>query len=75
MPAEGRPKPEVEEGKGAEGRPKSVVEEGKTSQHTVKQALSTLDSNEIVGVVLNRKKTSKHGGDGYYGRYGYYGYG
>jgi exopolysaccharide/PEP-CTERM locus tyrosine autokinase len=53
-----------------------VVEEGKTSQHTVKQALSMLDSNEIIGVVLNKKKSASHGGDdGYYGRYGYYGYG
>jgi exopolysaccharide/PEP-CTERM locus tyrosine autokinase len=53
-----------------------VVEEGKTSQHTVKQALSMLDSNEIIGVVLNKKKSASHGGDdGYYGRYGSYGYG
>ncbi len=52
-----------------------VVEEGKTSQHTVKQALSMLDSNEIIGIVLNKKRASRRGGDGYYGRYGYYGYG
>jgi receptor protein-tyrosine kinase len=52
-----------------------VVEEGKTSQHSVKQALDMLDSNEIIGVVLNKKKRSKFGGDGQYGRYGYYGYG
>jgi exopolysaccharide/PEP-CTERM locus tyrosine autokinase len=52
-----------------------VIEEGKTSQHTVKQALSMLDSNEIVGVVLNKKKSARHGGDDYYGGYGSYGYG
>jgi len=52
-----------------------VVEEGKTSQQTVKQALSMLDSNEIIGIVLNKKKAARHRGDSYYGRYGYYGYG
>ena len=52
-----------------------VVEEGKTSQHTVKQALAMLDSNEIIGIVLNKKKATRHSGDSYYGRYGYYGYG
>jgi len=52
-----------------------VVEQGKTSQHTVKQALSMLEQNEIVGIVLNKKKASERGGDGYYGKYGYYGYG
>jgi exopolysaccharide/PEP-CTERM locus tyrosine autokinase len=52
-----------------------VVEEGKTSQHSVKQALAMLDSNEIIGIVLNKKRSSKRGEDGYYGRYGYYGYG
>jgi receptor protein-tyrosine kinase len=52
-----------------------VVEEGKTPQQTVKQALSMLDSNEIIGIVLNKKKSASHGGDGYYGDYGSYGYG
>lgn len=52
-----------------------VVEEGRTSQHTVKQAMSMLDTNEIIGVVLNKKKSSRRSGDAYYGRYGYYGYG
>ncbi len=52
-----------------------VVEEGKTSQHTVKQALAMLDSNEIIGIVLNKKKAADRGGYGYYGKYGYYGYG
>ncbi|GMQ86806.1 MAG: XrtA-associated tyrosine autokinase [Gammaproteobacteria bacterium] len=52
-----------------------VVEEGKTSQHTVKQALSMLEKNEIVGIVLNKKKVFGRGGEGYYGKYGYYGYG
>jgi exopolysaccharide/PEP-CTERM locus tyrosine autokinase len=52
-----------------------VVEAGKTSQHTVKQALSMLDSNEIIGIVLNKKRSGKRGGYGYYGKYGYYGYG
>jgi len=52
-----------------------VVEEGKTSQHSVKQALAMLDSNEIIGIVLNKEKMARRGDDGYYGRYGYYGYG
>ncbi len=52
-----------------------VVEEGKTSQHSVKQALSMLENNEIVGIVLNKKKAVGRGDHGYYGKYGYYGYG
>jgi hypothetical protein len=34
-----------------------------------------LEKNEIVGIVLNKKKASGRSGDGYYGKYGYYGYG
>jgi receptor protein-tyrosine kinase len=52
-----------------------VVEQGKTSQHAVEQALSMLESNEIIGIVLNKKRGSRDGDGGYYGRYGYYGYG
>jgi protein-tyrosine kinase len=60
---------------GLMGQVVMVVEESKTTQQTVKQALSMLDSNEIIGIVMNKRKASRHGGEGYYGRYGYYGYG
>jgi len=50
-----------------------VVEEAKTLQPVVKEALGTLDSSEIVGLVLNKNKTNA--GADYYGGYGYYGYG
>ncbi len=49
-----------------------IIEESVTPQPVVKEALSMLKNNEIVGLVLN-KSQRKQGSD-YYG-YGYYGYG
>ena len=50
-----------------------VVEESITQQHAVKEAVDSLQDNEIVCIVMNK---GVHGssGDGY-GYYGYYGYG
>ena len=48
-----------------------VVESGKTSQGSVKEALSLLDTSKPIGLVLN--KASQHSEGGYYG-YGAYGY-
>jgi Mrp family chromosome partitioning ATPase len=45
-----------------------VVEAGATPQELVKESVSQLDSNKIIGVVLNKSRTSSAG---YYG--GYYG--
>ncbi|MEJ2643950.1 MAG: XrtA-associated tyrosine autokinase [Gammaproteobacteria bacterium] len=50
-----------------------VIEESRTLQPVVKQALSMLDTSEIVGLVLNKKRA--RGTGDYYGGYGYYGYG
>ena len=51
-----------------------VVEESRTSQPVLKEALSLLESCEVVGLVLNKSK--RPGGADYYGGYGYgYGYG
>ena len=51
-----------------------VVEETRTSQPVLKEALSMLESCEVVGLVLN--KSRRPGGADYYGGYGYgYGYG
>ena len=49
-----------------------VIEAGKTPQSVVKDAVALLDSNQIVGVLLN--KSEKGVGTGY-GLYGYGGYG
>lgn len=49
-----------------------VVEAGKTPQDSVSQALSTIESNEIVGLVLNKAHNIET--SGYYQGYGY-GYG
>lgn len=49
-----------------------VVEAEKTSQEAVKEALSQLESCEIIGMVLN-KATAVLGNDNYYGYYGTYG--
>lgn len=49
-----------------------VVEAEKTSQEAVREALSQLESCEIIGMVLN-KATSALGNDNYYGYYGTYG--
>lgn len=45
-----------------------VVEAGKTPQELVKESVSQLDQRKIVGIVLNKSRSS---GAGYYG--GYYG--
>ena len=50
-----------------------VVEETRTPQPVVKEALSMVESSEIVGVVLN--KGQQHDSADYYAGYGYYGYG
>ena len=49
-----------------------VVEAEKTSQEAVKEALSQLESCEVIGMVLN-KSTAVLGNDNYYGYYGTYG--
>lgn len=49
-----------------------VVEEAITPQHVVKEAVESLQENEIVGIVIN-KGVHGSGGEGY-GGYGYYGY-
>ncbi|MCZ2096004.1 MAG: XrtA-associated tyrosine autokinase [Anaerolineae bacterium] len=46
-----------------------VVEAGKTPRDAVTQALSTIESSEIVGLILN--KAHKIESSGYYGGYGY----
>jgi exopolysaccharide/PEP-CTERM locus tyrosine autokinase len=52
-----------------------VVEEGVTSQHAVKEAMSLLESNEIVGIVMNKGRRGSSG-DRYGGySYSYYPYG
>ena len=50
-----------------------VTEESRTPQHAVKEAVDLLDTNEIVGIVMN-KGAKKTDGEGY-GGYGYYPYG
>ncbi len=50
-----------------------VVEADRTPQHIVQDALSHLDSTEVVGLVLN--KTSQRRATDYYGYYGYGSYG
>lgn len=50
-----------------------VVEAGKTTQTALKDALSRIESSNVVGVLLNKGAPP---GSGYYGDYGYgYGYG
>jgi len=51
-----------------------VVEESRTPQYAVREAVQSLDSNEIVGIVINK---GSHGSKGeyYYRGYGYYPYG
>lgn len=46
-----------------------VVEAGKTSREAVSQAIGTIESNEIVGILLN--KAQKVETSGYYKGYGY----
>ena len=50
-----------------------VVEANRTPRDAVREALSTIESSEIVGLVLNKAREADAGG-GYYG-YGGYGYG
>jgi protein-tyrosine kinase len=49
-----------------------VVESGKTSHEAVQEALATIGSSEVVGLVLNKARAAEQG---YYGGYGGYGYG
>jgi protein-tyrosine kinase len=49
-----------------------VVEAERTSQEALKEALSQIESCEVIGMVLN-KATSVLGNDNYYGYYGSYG--
>lgn len=49
-----------------------VIEAGKTPQAMVKEALALLDSNQTIGVVLNKNRTAAKYSYGYYG--GGYGY-
>jgi len=46
-----------------------VVEAGKTPREAVTQALATIESNEIIGLVLNKAQDIESGG--YYQGYGY----
>ena len=50
-----------------------VVEANRTPRDAVREALSTIESSEIVGLVLNKAREADAGGS-YYG-YGGYGYG
>ena len=50
-----------------------VVEESITPRHVVKEAVESLQDNEIVGIVLNKGPCRSRGDD--YGYYGYYPYG
>jgi len=49
-----------------------VVEAGKTLQSTVKDAISKIDSDKVLGMILNKSRNTFKGG--YYGYYGSYGY-
>jgi receptor protein-tyrosine kinase len=48
-----------------------VIEAARTQQNTVKQAVDLLDTDQVIGVVLNKNRTSEGAGYGYYGGYGY----
>lgn len=49
-----------------------VVEAGKTEQNLVQEAVGLLDNNKIIGMILNKSRSSM--GGGYYGSgYGHYG--
>lgn len=58
---------------GLMGQVVMVVEESVTPQHFVKEAVESLQDNEIVGIVMNKGGRTQ-GVDGY-GYYGYYPYG
>ena len=48
-----------------------VVEEGRTPQRAIKEALSHLDSQKVIGMVLNKSRGSLSHGYGYGYGYGY----
>jgi protein-tyrosine kinase len=48
-----------------------VVEAGRTPRESVSEALSTIGSNEVVGLVLNKSQPVKAGSDFQYSGYGY----
>jgi protein-tyrosine kinase len=48
-----------------------VVEAGRTPRESVSEALSTIGSNEVVGLVLNKSQQIKAGSDFQYSGYGY----
>jgi len=50
-----------------------VVEAGKTLQSTIKEAVSKIDSNKVIGMILNKSRNVFKGR--YYGYYGSYGHG
>lgn len=50
-----------------------VVEAGKTLQSTIKEAISKIDSDKVIGLILNKSRQVHKGG--YYGYYGSYGHG
>ncbi len=50
-----------------------VVEAGKTLETTIKDAVSKIDSDKVVGLILNKSRAASKGG--YYGYYGSYGHG
>jgi len=50
-----------------------VVEAGKTLQSIVKEAVSKIDSDKVIGMILNKSRNVFKGG--YYGYYGSYGHG
>ncbi len=52
-----------------------VIEAGKTPQSVVKDAVALLDSNQIIGVLLNKSERGIGTGYGLYGYGGYGGYG
>ena len=48
-----------------------VVEAGRTPRETVNEALASIESNDIIGLVLNKSQNISAGSDYQYGGYGY----
>jgi protein-tyrosine kinase len=48
-----------------------VVEAGRTPRESVNEALSTIESNEVVGLVLNKAQSVRAGSEYRYSGYGY----
>jgi protein-tyrosine kinase len=48
-----------------------VVEAGRTPRETVSEALASIESNDIIGLVLNKSQNISAGSDYQYGGYGY----